>query len=371
MCINKRKAMIKSGVTLIELIATLAILSIVLVAAYSISFFGSKSFNDDGIKSDIQTNLRDASQYITKEMRYCSNVTILDSVPSTFDTGKEYIYVNSDGVLMHCKGGVPTRLPASISSKVKAKLQFEKRDYETLYFKIPGEQGNQKYTLDSVVKLLNICDKVIYGPLNGVAVCYTPGKDLIDKRNTKAVKSIEISAAKDYMLVGEPELLLSANVLPADAPNKNIGWFVDDESLAIIEKIEPYGARLKPITTSAAVVKVYAVAMDDSGVVSQPYIVNIKDTVISETKYVINFNTDRVRKGTTVDLSFNVEPNALISNIKWELISGPGEITPPINTKTISLYAYKGTQGQKIKLRVSFYIDGKLYSKEQIINITS
>lgn len=63
------------GVTLIELMATIAIMSIVMIAVFSVFSFGIKSFTTQVDSIEHQSNLRQTMSYITKEIRKADGVS--------------------------------------------------------------------------------------------------------------------------------------------------------------------------------------------------------------------------------------------------------------------------------------------------------
>lgn len=91
----------KKGFTLIEVIASIAILAVVISMGYSLYIYGVKSFNIGTNKINSSENMRIAADYITRELRNATSVQILGSIPSSPDSSKNYIYAEN-GVLK-CK----------------------------------------------------------------------------------------------------------------------------------------------------------------------------------------------------------------------------------------------------------------------------
>jgi prepilin-type N-terminal cleavage/methylation domain-containing protein len=63
------------GVTLIELLAALSLLSIIIVLASSVHIFGQKQTNDQTTEIQNQANVRLAMKIMTKEIRGAQSVT--------------------------------------------------------------------------------------------------------------------------------------------------------------------------------------------------------------------------------------------------------------------------------------------------------
>jgi prepilin-type N-terminal cleavage/methylation domain-containing protein len=264
--------LIKKGFTLIELLVTLAILSIVLILSFSMNLFGTITFNRGDKQSDIQSNLRNASNYITKELRYSSNPEILTSMPGTRASGKEYIYIDSDGSLKHYSGGNSKTL-ISNSGGITTTLLFQKQDYQTVYFQLQSTLKEQRYSIDSSALLLNIGTKVISGPDSGMAICFTAGEPMVSNVNTKPVTSITINAPSNNVAANGGTLQFTASVQPSDASNKTITWSVDNMALATINSST---GLLRTVTSSSSTAWVTATANDGSGIISNRYQVNIE-----------------------------------------------------------------------------------------------
>ena len=65
------------GITLVEIILTIAIMLIIFQAIYSLFFVGTKSFNMSKDKGFAQQNVRIAADYITKELRTAAKITTI------------------------------------------------------------------------------------------------------------------------------------------------------------------------------------------------------------------------------------------------------------------------------------------------------
>jgi len=176
---NKKRLAFKSGFTLIELIATIGILAIVIAMAYSMENFGRASFNNGSVKSDIQSNTRLVANYITKELRYSSNVTILTTFPATADLidNYKYIYIengilkqydNVDGI----NKGKITNILGNSANKISTVLNFSINDAKTVEFSVQETLKNQKFQLDSKVLLLNIGNGTLANGA-GAVISYT------------------------------------------------------------------------------------------------------------------------------------------------------------------------------------------------------
>jgi prepilin-type N-terminal cleavage/methylation domain-containing protein len=163
----------KHGFTLIEVIVAIGLLTLILGAAYSMQLFGNKSYNRSAEKSEIQDNLRLASDFITKEIRYSSEVSILASIPATKDTTKKYISkVGSNIEYQYYSSGWLHRDLVIGTSAISYSLSFEAMDSQkTLQFLISGASSHNNYSLKTLVKPLNM-DTQIAGTAGDPVICY-------------------------------------------------------------------------------------------------------------------------------------------------------------------------------------------------------
>jgi prepilin-type N-terminal cleavage/methylation domain-containing protein len=76
----------QKGVTLIELLAAIALLSIVLLLANSIHLFGQKQMTDQTTEIQNQANVRLAMDIITKQVRKASTIYVDNYGVLTLDT---------------------------------------------------------------------------------------------------------------------------------------------------------------------------------------------------------------------------------------------------------------------------------------------
>jgi prepilin-type N-terminal cleavage/methylation domain-containing protein len=150
---NKQKN--KSGFTLIEVIISLAILSIVLGTAYSINLFGLKSYSNSNERSDNQFSVRMASDFITRKLRYADNVSIsnIETLPSK-ENGFYYLFVQN-GQIKFFDGNTEVQIPG-VSDASGYTLNFEKKlnTMNVVNFKV-GKSGTSSYDITTEVSSLN------------------------------------------------------------------------------------------------------------------------------------------------------------------------------------------------------------------------
>lgn len=134
---------------------SLTLLVITIGVGYFFYDYGIKSFNIGEKQSNIQQNVRFASDFITKEIRYASTIKILASVPTDFESGYNYIYVKNN-TLVYNQDGTETNVLSGISNGISLnRLYFHKGIRENLlYFKI--DCTDNTFSIESTVMAMNL-----------------------------------------------------------------------------------------------------------------------------------------------------------------------------------------------------------------------
>lgn len=157
--------MMKKGFTLIEIIISLAILTIVLAGAFNLFSFGTGLFKDSSDRYDLQSSIRTAADCITRETRYASQIEIVSSssVPSNIaglEDNEYYIYLHynsADNSYYIMQMGKYLHKEIKIGTGSGCSLVFSSQDNnETLYFKINGEDSGKSFQLESKASGLNL-----------------------------------------------------------------------------------------------------------------------------------------------------------------------------------------------------------------------
>lgn len=129
----------RKGITLIELIVTIAIFSIVIVAIMNLFVFNNKVYSRSEKLSQVQFDVRMASDYITNELRNKTDISTTDStMTSSIDLSS---------------------LQAKYSSVKSVSFSISKEgDKYIVNYVISGSDpnGDNLYTLDTDVLLNNI-----------------------------------------------------------------------------------------------------------------------------------------------------------------------------------------------------------------------
>lgn len=140
------------GITLIELIITLAIMAIAIQIIYSLFFVGNKSFNISKNKGFAQQEARIAFDLINTELRLAKEIS--DNNLS----GKYYSLTIEDNKLYRESSNASGKV--LFEFKGQAKIKYENITNGILYIKIIVEEGkdNNKrdYVIDSSILLENL-----------------------------------------------------------------------------------------------------------------------------------------------------------------------------------------------------------------------
>ncbi len=173
------------GVTLIELVITLAILSIVLLGIYGFFRVGSNSFMIGSRQYRSQSDVRLAIEAISKEIRYATEVKLLSTIPSSIgiDDKYNYFYVK-DGSLVHSlynNGAV--RNIHSYGQGIQDASDFNTEqvgEFQSIDFHLLGQDGNQNFDLHADLSMpnINLNENYIPDTIGAVAVKYYKNTDL-------------------------------------------------------------------------------------------------------------------------------------------------------------------------------------------------
>jgi prepilin-type N-terminal cleavage/methylation domain-containing protein len=164
-----RKLLNQRGVTLIEMLAVMTLLTLLLSVAYPVLLMGVKTFDRGQSRSNLQDQVRLASLVITKTLRYTTDVgivsgTVCPAPPFSTDTyGYSLICVDTDG---HAIKSMKVNDSTSYQSTTLLEDPNGKQIFELTFttnaayakivgFVIVGHSGNESYQIQSEVSILN------------------------------------------------------------------------------------------------------------------------------------------------------------------------------------------------------------------------
>jgi len=154
---------------LIELIIVIAILGLVLTAAFSMFGFVNKVLIKGEDQASVQQGVRMASMYISNEVRTAKDVTILDALPDAASMGLyNYIYVDGSTIKHRNVDGSETVDIMKLGiGELQPSLVFNAATNNTLLeFNVDAVLKDQNFTVTSEITPLNLVsgDKIQIDP---------------------------------------------------------------------------------------------------------------------------------------------------------------------------------------------------------------
>jgi prepilin-type N-terminal cleavage/methylation domain-containing protein len=149
----------KKGLTLVEVMVTIAILGIVMSVVFSFLIFGNRTFNKDMTQYDIQSNTRLASDSLSEVLQYAVELELVDPPVSAIadDNLYNFIYFENNKIVhsMYVPGGLPRKV-----------MIFDGPFTNTSYFEAVSEYGitlnfeandaNSDYKINKAINLFNL-----------------------------------------------------------------------------------------------------------------------------------------------------------------------------------------------------------------------
>jgi len=144
----------KRGFTLVEAIVTVALMAIVVAAIFSFFFFQTNTFSRGSDRSEIQSEIRLASDFISKELRYATDVSIsAPADPSQYNR----IYIANNKLMYQPAGGPEVEKSSAIFDPTDFTVNLSGSiDIFTATFSLNGTKNKSEYNIDSSVNLKNV-----------------------------------------------------------------------------------------------------------------------------------------------------------------------------------------------------------------------
>lgn len=167
------------GLTLVELLVTMAILGMVLSAAYSFLGLGNRSYTKGSERQNIQSTLRILSDYISNEIRYSTSESLVtlspgdddyESLKGVFndislesdvikykkylDDDYRYLYINVEKKLISQMNSEKRVLGDNVLTQFIAQ-RVDEDEFPYVEFKLKGESRSDTYSIESTVQILN------------------------------------------------------------------------------------------------------------------------------------------------------------------------------------------------------------------------
>lgn len=271
----------KKGITLIELLITLALIGIVIAIILSLQLFSLSAFSKGDDQSNIQDRIRLAAGYITKELRNAYTIEILNSMPATKDIQKRYFYISdSDNKIKYYFSGVEKDVLSSSLPNSTLTITFHKDSInpKVLNYTINAIYKGQNYNITSAVFPKNISNTDDIKNTDGFAISFS--SPLTDVQTVNADKLL--LELRDYNLILHQE---SDGSLTLDPPTPNrlmlipmgkngstISWSSSDVNI-----VKNDGTVIRPgVDKSDKTVKLTATLSKGSATTTKDFTVKIK-----------------------------------------------------------------------------------------------
>lgn len=273
------------GITLVEVIIVLAILTIVLSSAFSFFIYGNDISNKGTNQYYTQADLRMATDYIINNIRYATDLNLSTTIPSTIENSNEYdfIYINGNEIIHSMYNEGNSRIVRTRDYGLNSSTFFwSERNVNTqlLGIHLYGQSSERNYDLKTRIELPNISINGNYlsNMTSAKSISFKIDKTLdnIDEEDEEEgesilVNSIIINGPSEINSI-DSTISLTAEVLPSNATNKNVSWESSNSNVATVDS---YG---NVTAVSNGTANIIARATDGSGEESEPHEVNVNTT---------------------------------------------------------------------------------------------
>jgi len=144
----------KKGITLIEIIIVIAISSIVLFSLFSVFAFGNNTNNKGNSQYYVQSDVRLVSDYIQRQIRYATNVEIMNNKPTT-EGAFDYIYFDSTNRrIIHNIYKEDGNREMSLHGETLTSMYFSNNENDnTITLHVIGRNDEDHLNTDSIYRL--------------------------------------------------------------------------------------------------------------------------------------------------------------------------------------------------------------------------
>ncbi len=163
------------GFTLVELLLTVALVSLVITGGFRLYYFADRSFVSGTLTADVQTDVQIAIRRITEELSLAHFVEFGRLPESSLDAADHFIYVNSKGqVVLHRHNGIQF-LTSADPEAVQYALSFEAvaEIPNTVHVSLASENERVPYRLETDIQVLNIRLSGFKGTTPSTSVYFT------------------------------------------------------------------------------------------------------------------------------------------------------------------------------------------------------
>ena len=203
------------GITLLEIIISLAIVGLLLTLTFNLFFFGNEVFARGSEQYNIQTSVRMSTSSITDTVRYATALYIESNKPDTFEDQYHYIYYENGTVLYSYIDSDNTRKTRFLGTDITS-LEFNKQSDRLVNMSVTGVERNQTYEINMDIGLPNM-------EMKNNDVFGTTGSVLKFKKdstitNLSTSDQVRLNRETNFSMFSEDEFLFVAN--------KDVTWTI-------------------------------------------------------------------------------------------------------------------------------------------------
>ncbi|MCD5413910.1 MAG: prepilin-type N-terminal cleavage/methylation domain-containing protein [Clostridiales bacterium] len=147
------------GVTLIELILVVALMSLIFAAVFSVYLAGQRTFIMTSNQASVQQEIRKVSSLIVEELEFAHSWEISGTIPTSFDSNYSYIYVENQVLHIRLRGELST------FSDVEYELSFLKAHEHVLRIRLDGTKDSNEFRFETEIRKLN---EGIFNDIGGI-----------------------------------------------------------------------------------------------------------------------------------------------------------------------------------------------------------
>ena len=147
----------QSGLTIVEMLVALTLLSIVLAMGYSYFFFGNTTFNKGEAQSNMQRDIRQTAAFITAEVRYATEIEMIDTPTPSSGDGFHYISIEGSRIKYTDPSGNITYKTEAVLQELTPMFTLKwENSRNIMHFRLLGSDEAQTYKLETKALLYNI-----------------------------------------------------------------------------------------------------------------------------------------------------------------------------------------------------------------------
>jgi len=161
------------GLTLVELIVVIALIGVVITVASSIMLFGQKTANLSEETAMKQFDVRQPIKGFSNQIRYASDLEILDSDPLSYEGGYSYIiYDDATKTIKYIEDSVEMAITGLTTiSDLTFSVSKNNVNLKQISFTF-GKVDTTQYDLTTSLIINNLSDTGVIGVSSGIGVKY-------------------------------------------------------------------------------------------------------------------------------------------------------------------------------------------------------